>query len=93
MNISYTRNNGQFAIRLNTVNVIEMANGEMQGVRSFVDNPEGNKRAEDLFKRLVKENQQEPGLHPRLIEEDYDDLIEEGLYENGTYQLFLTHSV
>jgi len=61
MKIQYFKNvlAAQFsrqAVKLSTVNVIEMTNGNLQSIRSFADNPEGNTRAERLFKRCIKEN-------------------------------------
>ena len=91
MNITYTRDNGQKALKLNSVNIIEMSNGEMQGLRAFVDNPEGNTAAEARFRRLIEEH--EKGLPNPSDEEDFGNYIEEGVYEDCSgYQLFLTHS-
>jgi hypothetical protein len=92
VNISYTRNNGQFAIRLNTVNVIETVDGVPQSLRSFIDNPEGNARAEKLFKRLVKEHNKEGG--PKFSDEDFTDMMDDGVYDDDCgYCLFITHSL
>ncbi len=91
--------NAQFnrpAVRLHTVNVIEITNGDFQGIRSFADTPEGNKRAERLFKRLVKEFElQEEGVVPSDAE-DMQNYLNDGIFESGPqwsgYQLLLTHS-
>lgn len=91
--IRYFRSNRQPAIRLATVNVVEMANDEMQSVRSFVDNPEGNKQAEKLFKRLVKEHEALFDENAKSLPGDIQDNIEDGCYDDSGYQLFLTHSV
>jgi len=91
MNIQYLRPfTQQPAIKLNTVNVIELTNGtDLQAVRAFADNPKGNKRAEKLFRRLIEEC--EPH---RYDETDFTDFLDEGTYEDGSgYQLFLVHSV
>lgn len=92
MKINYFKNvlNAQFsrpAIKLSTVNVIEMTNGNFQSIRSFADNAEGNKRAEKLFKRCMKENDS------NLSSEFMDECIEEGFYDDDNgYNLYLTHS-
>jgi hypothetical protein len=75
------------AIRLNTVNVIEMTDGDFQGIHSFADDVQGNRRAEKVFKRCMKENV------GSLPEQDYKDAVEEGYWASSTgYQIFLTHS-
>ena len=92
--MNYKRKNGQPAIRLNTVNVIEITNGDLQAVRSFADNPEGNKRAERLFKRLVREHEESDPVDTRSTKEDFENFLDDGSYEdNSGYQLLLTHSV
>ena len=93
--VSYYRRGGTVATKLNTVNVIETANGEFQGIRSFADNPEGNKRAEQVFRRLIEEyeNASLPEDAPRSDEEDFQAYIEDGMYERTGYQLILSHSV
>jgi len=101
MSIRYLRRNRQPAIKLATVNVIEITNGEFQQIRSFADNPEGNKRAERLFTRMVRENTTPPPAYPRFHRqeptaspEDIERAIEDGIWEdNSGYQLFLTNSV
>lgn len=92
--MNYKRKNGQPAIRLNTVNVVEITNGDLQAVRSFSDNPEGNKRAERLFKRLVREHEAGDPVDTRSDKEDFENFLDDGSYEdNSGYQLLLTHSV
>jgi hypothetical protein len=66
----------------------------MQGVRAFVDNPEGNKQAEKAFVRLIKEHEKPDPVDTRSTKEDFENFIDEGTYEdNSGYQLFLTHSI
>ena len=78
---------------LNTVNVVEMNNGEFQMVRSFPETEEGNKAAEAFFRRKLEAHEKENKLQPS-DEEDFQAYIEDGLYEDcGGWQLFLTHSV
>lgn len=76
--------------RVNTVNVVEMNNGEFQMIRSFPETPEGNKAAEDFFCRKLHEHNR----HNELSAADMEGCVEEGTYEDcGGHQLFLTHSV
>jgi hypothetical protein len=92
--VSYYRRGGTSAIQLNTVNVLELSNTEFQGIRSFADNPEGNKRAEQLFRRLIEAYENSlPQDAPRSDEEDFQAYIEGGLYEHTGYQIILSHSV
>jgi|FAXJ01.1.fsa_nt_gi hypothetical protein len=93
--VSYYRRGGTVATKLNTVSVIELSNTEFQGIRSFADNPEGNKRAEQVFRRLIEEyeNASLPEDAPRSDEEDFQAYIEDGMYERTGYQLILSHSV
>jgi hypothetical protein len=86
--MNYLRPNGQPAVKLHTVNVLEFANNEFQQSFSFADNPEGNKRAERKFARLL--NEHEKGL----TAEDVEHYIEEGTYDDQSgYQVLLTHSL
>lgn len=71
-------------MKLATVNVIEYNNGTVNFVISFTDNKEGNVEAEALFKKIAKENGME--------DSDVEICLEDGLYENGDYQIFLTRS-
>ena len=74
-------------MELSTVNVIEYADGAVLSVRSFNDNGKGNKEAEKLFKSII-EARDDKEVTPALI----DAYTEDGIYEDGDYQLFLTHS-
>jgi len=72
-------------MKVNTVNVVEYNDDTILGITSFSDDEEGNKEAEDIFKRCAKEN--------GATDEDLEAFIlEDGLYETGGYQLFLVHS-
>ena len=78
-------------IKLHTVNVIEMTDGNPQQLFAFADNPKGNKRAETVFRRLVSENQ--AGLRC-FTSDDMNSFIEDGCYEDGQgYCVFLLHSI
>jgi hypothetical protein len=71
-------------MKLSTVNVTEYYNGTINGVHAYTDDDAGNREAEAQFISIAK------GFG--MSEEDTDDALEEGLYENGDYQVFLTHS-
>lgn len=72
---------------LETVNVVEYADTTILGMRSFVDNEEGNKEAEILFRTLLKENS------TNLIEEnEIKEFVDDGYYKCGDYQLFIVRS-
>lgn len=71
-------------MNLATVNVIEYNNGAVNFVSSFTDDKEGNAEAEALFKKIAKENGMEDA--------DVEFSLEDGLYEDGDYQIFLIRS-
>ena len=71
-------------MKLATVNVIEYSNGTVDVVTAFTDDAEGNKEAEAMFTRVAIEN--------GMDDEDEDICLDEGLYEEGDYQVFITHS-
>ena len=71
---------------IKTVNVIEYAGDDLVSIRSYSEDEEGNKEAEDTFKSIVKEHDSE------VTDEDLDSFTEEGYHEQGDYQLFLSHS-
>lgn len=73
-------------MKLNTVNVVEYVDDSIIGIDSFTDDEVGNKEAEDMFIRCAKEN----GANDKDLK-DYD-CIKEGMYECGTYQVFIIHS-
>lgn len=72
-------------MKVNSVNVIEYVTDSVTAVYSFMDDAEGNKEAEELFSRCAKEN----GAEDKDLK---DYALEDGMYENGPYQVFLTHS-
>ena len=73
-------------MKQNTVNIVEYATDSIIGLRSFSDDPEGNKEAEETFRSVIKEHDSE------VTDEELDAFVEEGYHEQGDYQLFLTHS-
>lgn len=73
-------------MKLNSVNVVEYVNGTLAALYAFSDDTEGNKEAEDVFRKCAKDN-------------DFDDeAIEIGLddgllsHSDSDYQLFIIHS-
>lgn len=71
-------------MQLQTVMVIEYTGGEILSVRSFSEDKEGNKEAEALFAKIAKDN--------GMDDTDLDACLEDGLFEEGDYQIFLVHS-
>lgn len=82
-------------MKLNTVNIIEYANDAVLGVTSFEDTPKGNKEAEKLFTALVLEYEAH-AIHTSsttiLTKKEIKEFIEDGIFEQGTYQVFIAHS-
>ncbi len=70
---------------INTVNVIEMSEGNIVGMASYPDTPEGNKNAEQRFRDVANEN---TGYPLGAIEE----AIENGILEDHTYSVLIFHS-
>jgi hypothetical protein len=73
-------------MKLETVNVIEYADDDLLGISSFDNTPEGNAEAEARFKATLVE------LGDSLSDEDISSFVEDGYWEQGSYQLFLSHS-
>jgi len=76
-------------MKINTVNVIEVQANNVQGIRSFSDDPEGNKEAEALFWKVAKAN----GAKGR----DKESALEDGYWSqpsgmNEEWTVYLTHS-
>jgi hypothetical protein len=72
-------------MKLQTVNVIEYRADAILSIQSFTDNEEGNKEAEEVFESIMRERN-------GVVDEDVEVSLEDGWYEEGDYQLFLTHS-
>lgn len=70
------------------VSVITYMNDTIHSKYDFYDDPAGNKKAEEYFKQVLQE------YMPSYTEEDLDDCIDNGYFEddNSNYQLFITHS-
>lgn len=71
-------------MQIQAVNVIEYAGGEILSIRSFSGDKEGSKEAEALFVKVAKEN--------GMDDTDRDTCVEEGLFEEGDYQIFFVQS-
>lgn len=86
----YRKTHVRRVIKLNTVNVIEITNGEFQSIRSFADNHRGNQMAKQVFKRCIKKNAL--GFH--LNSTDLQAAAEDGFWQDDNdHRVFLTHSV
>lgn len=72
-------------MKLNSVNVVEYVDDSIVGLSAYSDDEEGNKEAEGHFSRCAKEN----GATDKDLK---DYALGDGMYECGTYQVFLTHS-
>lgn len=72
--------------KVSTVNIVESANNVPLCITSFKDNDVGNREAEMLFHKLVKEN------YPETLEEEIEDSLDNGYFEQNTYQVFIIHS-
>jgi hypothetical protein len=71
-------------MKLDTINVIEYVNDSVISVTSFTDDKLGNSEAEAIFRMVAMAN----GMNMN----DADSFSEDGYFEQGTYQVFLTHS-
>lgn len=78
---------------MKTVNVIEMCDQNAMRVDqllAFPDDEDGNKKAEDAFRRLAKENFH--GFAERF-ESVMEDALERGYWDDGQgYYLWIAHS-
>jgi len=72
--------------KLATVTVIEYTEANLESVYSFTDDGAGKKEAGEMFKACVNEN------GDNVTDEEMDKYLEEGCFEQGDYQVFLTHS-
>lgn len=75
---------------MNTVNVIEIPDTENMCVAQllcFPDNEEGNKKAEEIFVRLVQENDL------NVTDDDIDVVLDNGYYNDGYgYWIGIVHN-
>jgi hypothetical protein len=68
-------------MQIRAISVIEYTGGEVSSIRSFSDDEEGRKEAEELFVKTAKSN--------GMDDADRDICLEDGLFEEGDYQVFL----
>lgn len=73
-------------MKADTVNVIEVVDNSVVALHAFSDNEEGNKEAEAIFVTIVKENGDD------VSEAEMEVFLEDGYFEQGSYQTFLVHS-
>ncbi len=74
---------------MKTVNVIEYTHETIQQLKAFPDDKKGNLAAENLFIKLIQENDMKD--RSKFLGIDY--YLEEGRYESGNgYGLYLVHS-
>jgi len=71
-------------MKIQTVNVIEYEDDNLIGITSYTDDEEGNKEAEEVFALCCKDQ--------GVDDQDIPSYIEDGYYEQGTYQVFISHS-
>jgi len=80
-------------MRLQTVNVIEydIDNSSIIGITSFSDDDDGNREAEKFFLTVIKENSGTESDR-EVAETENEYFLEEGYFQMGSYQTFITHS-
>lgn len=73
---------------LNTVNVLESISGIPRQIVAFPDNKTGVRQAENLFKRMARENER------KVSDGDLEAALDDGYIElsGGEYSLYLIHS-
>lgn len=73
----------RFTDKLNTVNVIELVDGDVIGISSFPNHTNGNINAEILFHDVIKDN----------YEDELDEVIEvairESRYAKDNYEIII----
>lgn len=86
---------------LNVVMVIDCTDKEnvnFDSIKAFPDTTEGNKKAEKIFRELVKEASYNHAVNcgdPKMSEatdEDIDMMLDDGIYELGDGYIAITHS-
>lgn len=73
-------------MKLETINVSEYISDSIASISSFSKDEEGYKQAEEIYRRLINLNSD------NVTDEEMDTFIEDGYYEFGNYQVFLTYS-
>jgi hypothetical protein len=72
-------------MKVDTVNIIEYKDDSVSKITSFSEDEEGNKEAEALFKTVAKDTM-------GATEADAEACLDDGWYEQGTAQVFISHS-
>jgi len=73
-------------MRLDTVNIIEYAEDDLLSINSFDETSDGNIEAQECFTAILKEQ------GDNLTDADIESYIEDGYWEQGNYQVFISHS-
>lgn len=73
-------------MKIDTVNVVEYCDDDLVGIHSFDETSDGNIEAQECFASILKEH------GSNFSPEDIESYIEDGYWEQGNYQLFLSHS-
>ena len=79
------KNKKQKSTKVYTVNVIELVEGDLMRVTSFIDTPDGNKEAEALFIKILKETID-------IADEDIDSYVEDGYCNFDSRRTYIAHS-
>lgn len=77
-------------MKVDTVNVIEYVGDSVFSVNSFMNSnldSEANMEAEECFKKRILE------IQPDATEDELEVYCEDGWFEEGDVQVFLTHSI
>jgi len=73
-------------MKIDTVNVVEYSGDDLVSITSFEETSEGNIEAGEHFTALLTEN------GAWVTAEEIESYVEDGYWEQGDYQLFLSHS-
>ena len=73
-------------MKVATVNVIKYIGDSVYHIAAFSEDAEGNQEAEEEFDSIVRE------LEPSVTEEELAGFKDDGYYETGIYQVFITHA-
>ena len=75
---------------MNTVNVLTKVGDTNLALKSFNDNQQGNRDAEQLFGSLITKFVLEQNLTMPL--DEFESYLEDGYYERNNFSIFLIHS-
>jgi len=73
-------------MKIDTISVITYVHDSIQGITSFKNTAKGRKEAEKLFTNLIKENYSETS------EEDIEACLDNGYFEEDSWQVFIAVS-